>query len=149
MTPEQHWICLGAFACICLAACKSRPAYVEDYAGACRLDMKDKPVTLRGYISAGGGVTVCSSSCGLQLRTQRDKQYPGVALNVAIGTGRNQMAPLGDKFRESELKITDTNGREVGSLDAVRVSGTLVEAFPTPEGELMCRVKPERIERID
>jgi hypothetical protein len=134
----------GTLTTLTLSSCKRNPSFEPEQAAVCKEDAKGKEVTVRGYI-ATGGVTICSSTCGLRLRANREDQYPSIGAIVAIGEGTNKMRPLPEKFSPRALEITASDGSELGHLDAVTVRGELTTAVRTPEGDIMCDIKVSAI----
>ena len=125
----RQLLTLAAFAACAalLAACGDSPEPVA-YAQVCN-QADGKQVQTEGYFAADRSV-LCSNigstdvRCGLGF-VAAPGQKAGFTADVAEGTGRNQVEPIGDDFAPEAIVFHAADGGEVHVGDKVIITGKL------------------------
>jgi len=125
----RQLLTLAAFAACAalLASCENSPEPVA-YDQVCN-QADGKVVQIEGYFAADSSV-FCSNigsndvRCGLGFAAAPG-QKAGFTADVAEGTGRNQVEPIGDDFAPEAIVFHAADGGEVHVGDKVIITGKL------------------------
>jgi len=112
----------------------------------CKPENNDKRVSVSGYFSAEGFLTMCSSqgskkTCSFDLRKTADTEDPHVTIHIVMGEGESQMIDLPKDFKAEDIKIKAVGGKVVGEKAHIKVTGRALI------GEGSCQILDA--ERID
>jgi hypothetical protein len=99
-------------------------------------------------VSAGlMGSTSCDATrCKLKLRGAD----PGkeITIEVTVGDGENEMAPLPEKYSKADLKVMGMGGKPFADGDSLKVSGTVRCRGNNGEERLPCSIYAERLDAL-
>ena len=134
---------------LCLVAC-GPPSLGEEVSidDLCKPANNDKRVSVSGYFSSEGFLTLCSTqgskkTCSFSLRKSADQKEPSVTIHLVMGDGENQMKDLPEEFKSSDVQIKAVDGKVVGEGGHMKVTGKALI------GEGSCQIlDAERIDAI-
>jgi len=110
-----------------LGACKSERGRPVTHATICNPENDQKRVSLEGYLSSEGMMTFCSrGTCSLSLRDKLGKGARAITVGIRQGGGKNHMEDLPKNFSPKDLKFTTNEGKEIGNMAHVFVTGIAV-----------------------
>lgn len=94
-------------------------------------------ITIEGYISVGSTIYESESSTNFQL-WERKNQNAGdyISVGIDLGTGNNKMKSLPDKYKKTDVSITDDKGNKVGYGDKVKVTAIYSRPYSDGYGSL-------------
>ena len=112
----------------------------------CKPAMSGKRVSVPGYFTAEGLLTMCSSrggtkTCSFRLRDSAGNPKPDIGIGLKIGGGESEMQELPEGFKSSDIKIKTVGGKVVGGRAHIQVTGKALVA------EQSCQIID--IDRID
>ncbi|HEU4716406.1 MAG TPA: hypothetical protein VFU15_01155 [Bacteroidia bacterium] len=86
-----------------------------------------KKVIVEGYVAAPTSSYVSSTSAQIDFYGRKDQFYAAnnVIVSVPVGTGKNTMYSLPDKYTPEDIKITADDKSEIHAGDHVRITGKL------------------------
>jgi len=103
--------------------CGERP--VTDQAAVCVPANDQSTQTIVGYVKVPGFTLAGSDRFPVQIVEQMDKDGRSIRASVAIGTGPNQIEPLGESFEMSQIKVHTADGHTKGYGAWVAMTGKL------------------------
>ncbi len=110
------------------AACAPAPKEITPFESVCTTPNNGQVVTTSGYFTLGASMYCSDTSgyyrCGLDFRAE-----PGglgkFSVDVKVGKGKNQMQEMPSNYSESDLIITTSDGKTIGVMDQVVITGKL------------------------
>lgn len=99
-------------------------------------DYKDRLVIVQGKLSLNTFMTFCSfGHCPLYLK-EVGGQWRELRITIGYGGGVNEMDPLPDKYRSTDLKVHTADGQTVGVNSLVEILGK-VSDYPNATGVMV------------
>jgi hypothetical protein len=122
-----------------------------------KAELDGKYVTTTGLVRISTGI-VASTSCttstctidlwlpeGEKNAVEKRDDVRSLQMEVAVGSGENEMAELPDKYSKADLKVKAMGGRVLVHGDKVKVSGKL-HCKNGSEPSLPCKIRVDRID---
>ncbi len=130
---------------IVLSACSSQPPTVgqsTDFASACNKANDGKRIALTGYLRFPESFS--GNSVVLRMYQASDFSGDPVGVQVDFGSAANQLAPVTDQYKDSDLKMHLNSGQDAAYGTPVKVSGTVY--FPAVSQEFACALENPLVE---
>jgi len=109
-------------------------------------ELDNARITIEGYISIGSTIYESEASTNFQL-WERKNQNAGeyISVGIDLGSGNNQMKSLPDKYKKTDVSITDDKGNKLSYGDKVKVTAI----YSRPYGEGYGSLHLQSIEKIE
>ncbi len=130
---------------IVLSACSSQPPTVgqpTDFASACNKANDGKRIALTGYLRFPESFS--GNSVVLRMYQASDFSGDPVGVQVDFGSAANQLAPVTDQYKDSDLKVHLNSGQDAAYGTQVKVSGTVY--FPAVSQDFACALENPLVE---
>jgi hypothetical protein len=115
-----------------------------------------KYVSVTGVLTLSSGImgsTSCTASrCKIELSVPDKGWKPPkdtrstVVIEVAVGSGKNEMAELPAKYTRADLKVKTMDGKVLGHGSSAKLSGSLDCHGNNGEDWLPCKLHVERVD---
>ncbi len=128
-----------------LSACSNQPPTVgqsTDFASACDKANDGKRIALTGYLRFPESIS--GNSVVLRMYQASDFSGDPVGVQIDFGSAANQLAPVTDQYKDSDLKVHLNNGQEAEYGSQVKVSGTVY--FPAIGQDFACGLENPLVE---
>ncbi len=80
-------------------------------------------VTIEGYLAPPKMFSLCSKSCSFDLYEAPDPDSRSIRYSVKLGSGKNRLEPLPEKFSPEDFQLHTQEGNTLGFGDKVRLTG--------------------------
>ena len=123
-----------AGAWICAIHAPARQPASTDFASACDKANDGKRIALTGYLRFPDSF----SGDSVVLRMYQSSDFSGnpVGAEFDFGSAANQLAPVTDQYKDSDLKVHLNSGQDAAYGTQVKVSGTVY--FPAIGQDFAC-----------
>lgn len=80
-------------------------------------------VTIEGYPAPPTMFSLCSTTCSFDLFEQPQAEGRTIRFSVKLGSGKNRLEPLPERFEPSDFQLHTQDGNTLGFHDKVRLTG--------------------------
>ncbi|HRI68508.1 MAG TPA: hypothetical protein PK156_29970 [Polyangium sp.] len=138
------WAAVAWGVAFSMAGCQHKPASGESIPEVCRIENNGQFKSVSGYITTPLLGFCGKRRCVLALRDKRAGETASLSLSVAVGTGKNQLSDLPEKYSEADIHLKDDAGTDVRGGSAVRLTGKM--SVVMSDGSKLCTLDVDKVE---
>jgi len=93
-------------------------------------------VTIEGYLAPPKMFSLCSDTCSFDLYEDAEAQGRSIRYSVRLGSGKNQLEPLPEKFSPEDFQLHTQDGNDLTFGDKARLTGLRLGTAATNDCQL-------------